>query len=543
LLNTVTSAFLTRIWPFPRLGGYAAPLGAAGALQEAGAITAPAGESPASTSESRFRRMLFPAVAALAFVIRLTPFLIGGGLGSYGRYDDGVYYAAADALTFGRVPYRAFVLLHPPGILLVLAPFAVLGRLTSDPVGMAAARLAFMAIGALNTVLVTALGRRWGRPAAVVAGVLYACWLPAVYSEQSTMLEPLGGTALLIALLLLLKTSRPPAARAEVLAGAALGLACVLKIWCVAPLAAVVVWQLAARKPGAAARIAASGAAAALAVLLPFALLARAQMFDMIVRDQLRRAPVTSSRAGRLASILGVRTFLPGHHAGVVMATALALALLAAAVVICAADRHARILVWLLAVNLSVLIASPPYFRHYAAFTAAPIALVAAVALGRLLAVLRSRPFDRNAVLAVTLAVCLVSGAWIAAVPQGRHFPGAQFGRAAPAGCVTADDPQALIQMNRLSRDLGAGCPIAIDVRGIAFDSLYRAGRDGLEVPRASNVAFQHYLSRYLLSGSSFVMVSISSDASPPAFARLRGRQPALAQSRGLVLRRGTGTP
>jgi alpha-1,2-mannosyltransferase len=59
--------------------------------------------------------LLFSAVAALAFVIRLMPFLTGGGLGSCGRYDDGACYAASDALTLGRVPYRDFVFVHPPG--------------------------------------------------------------------------------------------------------------------------------------------------------------------------------------------------------------------------------------------------------------------------------------------------------------------------------------------------------------------------------------------------------------------------------------------
>lgn len=78
-------------------------------------------------------------------------------------YDDGGHYGAADALLSGRLPYRDFLLRHPPGIALALSPFAAIGRLTSDPTGMALARLACMAVGALNA----AVRRAGGVPAGV----------------------------------------------------------------------------------------------------------------------------------------------------------------------------------------------------------------------------------------------------------------------------------------------------------------------------------------------------------------------------------------
>jgi alpha-1,2-mannosyltransferase len=486
------------------------------------------------------RRLLFASVAVLAFLIRLTPLLIGGGLGSYGRYDDGVYYAASDALTFGRVPYRDFVLLHPPGILLVLAPFALLGRLTSDPTGMAAGRLAFMGIGALNAVLVTALAHRWGPKAALTAGVLYACWLPAVYGEQSTLLEPLGGTALLVALLLLLKTARPPTIRAEVLAGVALGLAVSMKIWYVAPWGVVVLWLLVAGRARAAVRVAVSGTVALLIVLLPFMILARGRMFDMVVRDQLLRPQADRSRGGRLANILGIHIFLAGHHTELAIATEAALVVLAVAAVVCWVDRTARVIVALLVVNLLVLLLSPSYFAHYAALTAAPGALVLGVALGKLAAARRLRPAS-TALVVVSLVAFLASGVWVASRPEGTSFPGAQLAKAAPAGCVTADDPQALIQMNRLSRDLRSGCRVDIDVTGITYDTLRRVRRDGKPVPRRNNRAFQQYLYNYLVSGNSFVVARRKGDGLTPDTSGALARRPALARSHGLVLQRGKG--
>jgi alpha-1,2-mannosyltransferase len=81
------------------------------------------------------------AIAAIAFLFRLIPVLRGGGLFGLGNYDDGVYYAACTAIAHGLLPYRDFLLLHPPGVPLLLAPFALVAELTSDSYGFAAARV------------------------------------------------------------------------------------------------------------------------------------------------------------------------------------------------------------------------------------------------------------------------------------------------------------------------------------------------------------------------------------------------------------------
>jgi hypothetical protein len=179
---------------------------------------------------------LAAVVAAAGFLMRIVPLLLGGGLHSYGRYDDGVYYTAAESLTFGRIPYRDFVFLHPPGLVLLLTPFAALGRLTSDPTGLAVGRVAFMAVGALNAVLIAMLAKRWSWIAAALSGLLYACWMPAIYGEQSTLLEPLATTAVLTALLLMVRPGvEELTRRAEILAGVALGIGVSIKIWYATP--------------------------------------------------------------------------------------------------------------------------------------------------------------------------------------------------------------------------------------------------------------------------------------------------------------------
>ena len=110
-------------------------------------------------------------MAVTAFVVRLAMVLRGGGLGGLMSYDDGVYYSAAGSLWWGQLPYRDFVMVHPPGILLSLAPFAGLGRLTHDALGFQVARVAWMLVGSLNAALVVVAARRSGLVAATVAGL------------------------------------------------------------------------------------------------------------------------------------------------------------------------------------------------------------------------------------------------------------------------------------------------------------------------------------------------------------------------------------
>jgi hypothetical protein len=478
-------------------------------------------------------------LALLAFAVRLTPLLIGGGLGGYGRYDDGVYYAAATAFTFGRLPYRDFILLHPPGLMLVLAPFAVLGRLTTDHDGMAVARLAFMGVGAVNAVLVAVVATRLrGRAAGVVAGLVYACSNAAVYSEQLTLLEPLGTTALLVALLLL-TGPRSHRGWVAVAAGGVLGAAATLKIWYVVPWLVVVGWQLMVRRRRAAATVAGAGAVAVAAVTLPFLVAAPARMWDLVIRDQVLRSSGSSPRLDRLPSITGLRGVVVASTPALAAACAVALLVLVVAAILCVrAGERERVLVALLGANLLVLLASPSYFAHYAHLAAAPAALVlgcaAALVLQRHAAVLR------RVSIAVVAGLCLASAGRIMSMPQERPVDGARLAAAVPSGCVASDTPELLIQMNRLSSDLRRHCRVLIDVSGITYDSLRRTTPNGRPLSRPRNLAYQDYLESYLLSARAFVVGRGAGQISLAVERRLDA-QPALARSHALVLRAGHG--
>ena len=80
------------------------------------------------------------AIFAVAFTARLLPVVRGGGLTGIIDYDDGVHFAAAIGLVHGQLPYRDFLLLHPPGIVLVLSPFAGLALVIGEPMAFGGAR-------------------------------------------------------------------------------------------------------------------------------------------------------------------------------------------------------------------------------------------------------------------------------------------------------------------------------------------------------------------------------------------------------------------
>jgi hypothetical protein len=494
--------------------------------------------APSRRSTKRLGVLLIAGVGVIALLVRLIPVLRGGGLDFYGRYDDAVYFTASEALTFGRVPYRSFVLLHPPGLILALVPFAILGRLTTDPTGMAAGRLAFMAIGGLNAALVATLAKRWGWIAAVTAGLLYACWMPAVYGEQSTMLEPLATTSTLVALLLLCRPGNVQVShRAEVLAGVALGLSLTFKIWYAAPFLVILLWLLSQRRFRSTLRIMGGASASASAILLPFFVLAPSQMFRMVVLDQVERSGRISV-GGRMSFILGVRPLIHDHQTAALVVTEFVVVLVGVAALYCVRDAAARVIVALLGVNLLILLTAPDYYLHYGELTAAPIALVVGIGLAKIHASSVWQWLARGLVGVVGLVVVL-SGLRIVTTPTGDVFPTAAFDATAPTGCVTADDPQALIDMNRLTTDLRAGCTVPVDVSGITYDRLAEVNAKGKRLSRVANPAWQRYLHDYLFSGSSFVVLRDNVDMMSPEYRSLVNHAPVLASSDGLTLRAG----
>lgn len=444
--------------------------------------------------------MVIPFVALAAVLVRLLPLLLGDGLLSWGRYDDGVYYAASAALLDGRVPYRDFVLLHPPLIALVLLPFALLGRLASDPIGLVAARLAWMALGALAAVLAARFAGRWGVLPALVAGLWVACSAETSYASQSTFIEPVADLALLGALVMLSCDRERP--RHELVAGLLLGIALTGKIWYVAPVGVLLLVLLLSR-PRSALRAAGVAAATACAILLPFFALAPRQMWHMVVYDQLtRRVAARESFLNRLGIAVGGRFLhLPSHLPTLVAGVAAVAVLVGIAA--CLRHRPTRPVAAVALTTLVVLVASPSIFRHYGSFSAAPVGVSLGVGWALIGRHLRSTAVRRGLALAC-LAAILAGGGVLIAHPDHRRFPRQDVEAVLPSsGCVTSDNPVTLEITDHLSSDLRAGCALPVDVTGESY---------GVRVPRRKDVAYLTWLQAYLRSGSAVILARHAGD-------------------------------
>jgi len=445
-------------------------------------------------------------IGAIAFVVRLVPVLRGGGLFGMGNYDDGVYYAAATGIIHGRLPYRDFLLLHPPGVPLLLTPFALVAQLTSDSYGFALARVAWMLLGAANAVLIWRILRPLGLVGAIFGALSYAVFYPAVYADKSTLLESPATTALLVAILLLEPVSRASSiTRGRTLvAGAVLGLTVTFKIWGVVTVVIVLAWLLLVRRFRVALQVLIGAMASAAVVCLPFFAAAPTRMWNQLVRDQIhRRGGNDLTMLGRLDEIAGL---------GIVGRSHTAITLVAVAALLCCVGlawtyREARLPVLLLLGQGAFLLVTPTWFPHYAGFTAALVVLTVGAAIARVIALVRARPAQIAVTLVVASALLVYTSGW-SDITFGRPFPNEfrAYTSAAP-GCVTTDDATALIETDTLSRNLNRGCRFNADLGGNSHDMAAAAGH---EVSRNRNQTFQRFALDYLRTGSVTILMRYS---------------------------------
>ncbi len=144
-----------------------------------------------ATTATRVRLGLAVVILGAA-ALRAAPLLSSNGVQETADFDEGVYLSAAGLFSQGAMPYEDFVLLHPPGVLLLLWPITSLAPdLLSWGHVLVAARWLAVAIGVLNIVLLYRTVSRWRGPGAgLVAAGLYAVHRPAIYVEQHLLLEP-----------------------------------------------------------------------------------------------------------------------------------------------------------------------------------------------------------------------------------------------------------------------------------------------------------------------------------------------------------------
>jgi alpha-1,2-mannosyltransferase len=503
---------------------------------------------------ARHRAVL--AVFALALSARLWHLLRSGQVVGANGYDQSVYYAAADALLHGRAPYSGdFVFLHPPVVVLVGLPFALLGRLTTAYTGFLAESALFALFGALTAALVTAVARRAGAPrwGAVAGGVLYATWSVTVGAGSSVRLEPLGDL-LLVTAVWLVGPGREPSRRQLVLAGVVFGVLVNVKLWWAVPLVLLFVLT-AARVRRRSLVVPAVAVATAALIDLPFLLASGGRMVTSVVTAQLGRTDVQGTPSGtferlstmlRLERLTGVEGAMsrwlgetPAASAtspAVRVVTLLVCALVVAACLAALRTSLGRLAVLLLATQVLVLLTAPIYFPYYGDFVGVSLSLVVAAS---------ARPIGRHlgampwtgllpAAAAVSLGLLLTSPRPSTVEHPWDREALAEATRGVP--CIVADTPKVLIDLDALDRSFAAGCPNWVDFQGVGHGGL---APDVFVQARTASPAWRREVMRYLRSGDAVVI----SDPNVRVFlgpARVRAltRGPVVAESQGLVVHR-----
>lgn len=477
-------------------------------------------------------------VAATALTARLVPLLKGAGLLGLGNYDDAVYYAAAIDVAHGYLPYRDFLLLHPPGIVLMLTPFALIGRLTSEHDGFALARVAWIALGTVNAVLVSRILRPVGLAGALLGGLCYALLYPAVNVEWTTQLQGLGNTCLLLAMVLLSRNlaTSPASTRTLLLAGALLGASATVKVWGVATVLIAVAWLLVVAGIQAAGRLLAGAVASTVVVCLPFFLAAPRQMWTYVVAAQLHRQEVSASPAVRVADIVGAHLYQMTQFRSPLL------------VVVCAVVVLVTILAWrqvttrlaaVLLIGLTlVLLGTPSWFGHYAALTAPPLAVVLGSGTQRMVDWFGLRYRSLRMLAMVGFAVVLAVYAFpLTDATFGRAFPGPKLSKAVRGrpGCVVGDNQAALIAMDLVGRNLYRKCDPMVDLAGYSYVLVRRHGHP---FPRSRDAAWQQFALARLSSANAMILVNYRAGQGLSTTTAQRVKSwPVLARAGGFTLR------
>jgi len=421
-----------------------------------------------------------------------------GAISGLTAYDDGVYFGAALQWVNGSWPYRDFVFLHPPGIILLMSPIALFGKAFGTGNGLTVARVCTEFVATLNVVLVVVLVRRHGRVAAVLAGTLLALFPLAVANSSTLTLEPYLVFFVLAASVALVRAiSSVNPNHWLVASGALFGVAGLVKIWAIFPfvVASICVALWFTRKSwrfflGA---VVAFGVPAA-----PFIALSPGNFFhDVIVDQVIRQASIYQqvSLSGRLFDILG----FPGLPGSWLTPSIAVVAILVGAVGVVFAfwldnESAQRSDVLLLGVTLSAiacLLVGSEFQLFYSYFSAPFLAISFVLVLHKILRGVRARwpvrlgpRYLESRVFRVAMAVVFLAASIALATHDfsyQRQFieynlrgnsgtvaePGVVVSIAIPAGaCAISDSPAVLILGNRYLSTT-PGCPAIVDPYGM----------------------------------------------------------------------------
>jgi hypothetical protein len=492
---------------------------------------APAGGVPARSRVAAAWRdpviIIITAATVLALGLRIYELSRPGYLLGLTEYDDGSYFGSSIHLVGGILPYRDFIFVQPPGILLLMAPVALVAKVTGTAAGMAIGRVLTMLASAAGVVLVGLLVRHRGALAALIACGVLAVFPAAIAAAHTVLVEPWLVLFCLLGALAVFDRDRLTASgRRLAWGGAAFGFAGAIEGWAVVPV--LVVLAIGLPWVRRALTFAAGVAAAFLVAVLPFAVLAPGRFYQSLIVAQVghRAAVLRVPVWGRLKEMTGLsHVNLPGQadllvtqlhlreHSTIVFTVVVLVLLTVGGLVaeIVVTRRPPRPLdgfALATSVLIVILFLLPTQFHyHFAAFLAPFLGLAIALPAARLLTPGWERGKDGEtgrpagsplAWVATGLAAALLvvftifqvraEGQLKAIIAPTGPESIAAFGRAIPPGsCVATDEVSLLILADRFVTHV-PGCSPMVDGTGTDL-ALSRGGTPGTGAGRNPAVA------------------------------------------------------
>lgn len=439
--------------------------------------------------------------------------------------DIGVWLGGTVRLLHGVIPYRNFLFDQPPGIMVILSPFAALSNLFGTRDGLAVLRLCTPVLAGINVLLVGRLVRHRGPLPTLVACGLMAVYPAELYALNAGLLEPITAACCLAGATLIFDRDSFAGPRRIALGGVLLGFAGAVKAPAIVPvlvIAVICASQLRQRLlPFVGGIITGFGVPS-----LPFLLLSAGAFIHDVVATQLARIP-GSSRAP-LALRLKEMTFGVGRDGAYVAAAVIAAVLVAGLAV--SPRRPTPLAAFALASAVAVgavQFITTQYYPQYPAFLIPFVAIAVALAVSRL----TTRRLARLAtvLVAATLAFLLVAQIGYIEAESTRDVASTVDSLVPSGACALSNNPQLLVTSDRFISSV-TGCTVMVDPFGtmLAFVdnpsggvATFRAALEHVDylvlTSNAGGWLAGHYSSLQAYVGQNFHLVR---DAYPWVYAR-----------------------
>jgi hypothetical protein len=409
-----------------------------------------------------------------------------------GFYDSGVYLAATIHLVSGALPYKDFVFVNPPGLLILLSPIGALSRIFGSHDGLIIARISNSLVTAADVSLLAWLVRHRGRVAMVIAGVGLAILPVALIVSSGVRLEPYCLFLVLLGALIICSSDfgRPVISkRALILAGLLFGLAASIKLWAFFPFVAALVCLMPRHKSRVLVFVCAAAGGFAIPVL-PFFLAAPHSFLSQVFGAQFLAKPNVAQATKaiwRLSDLTGFQSssLAPNPHETVVVWLVFCSLVTAAYWRRFEHEMVDRFLLVSFVITGCALLAAPASSGYYYYFSAPFLVGVVAVSAARLGHYGRALNIQVRLSRAVYVALRLLLG--VASVVlvfaltlysttfftnfawgYGMYFPwlSAIASKVPKDSCVVSDYVVFQLQTNRFAGN-NAGCPDVIDPYGV----------------------------------------------------------------------------